>query len=73
MLNIKMDKTKKQVTKDPERQEVARIGRGKYMNKFKENVLNEATNGGSIDRDTSNVNNDVTDASTSATMLSQDQ
>ena len=73
MLNIKMDKTKKQVTKDPERQEAARIGRGKYMNKFKENVLNEATNGGSIDRDTSNVNNDVTDASTSATMLSQDQ
>ena len=73
MLNIKMDKTKKQVTKDPERQEAARIGRGKYMNKLEENVLNEATNGGSIDRDTSNVNNDVTDASTSATMLSQDQ
>lgn len=73
MLNIKMDKTKKQVTKDPERQEAARIGRGKYMNKLKENVLNEATNGGSIDRNTSNVNNDVTDASTSATMLSQDQ
>ena len=43
------------------------------MNKLKENVLNEATNDGSIDRDTSNANNDANDASTSATMLSQDQ
>ena len=72
MLNIKMDKTTKQVTKDPERQEVARRGGEKYMNKLKENVLNEATNDGSIDRDTSNANNDANDASTSATMLSQD-
>ena len=73
MLNIKMDKTTKQVTKDPERQEATRRGGEKYMNKLKENVLNEATNDGSIDRDTSNANNDANDASTSATMLSQDQ
>ena len=37
-----MGKTSKKVTKDPKCVEVACKGREKYMNKLKENILNDA-------------------------------
>ena len=38
-----MDKTPKQVTKYLKRQEAARKGREKYINKLKESILNDVT------------------------------
>ena len=50
-----MDKTPQKVTKDPERQDAARKGREKYMNKLKEIILNDAKKG---DEDISNGSNE---------------
>ena len=36
-----MDKTPEKVTEDPKHVETARKGREKYMNKFKESILND--------------------------------
>ena len=43
LLKINMDKTPEKVTKDkdPKRVETARKGREKYMNKFKEGILDD--------------------------------
>ena len=43
LLKINMDKTPEKVTKDkdPKRVETARKGREKYMNKFKESILDD--------------------------------
>ena len=43
LLKINMDKTSEKVTKDkdPKRVETARKGREKYMNKFKESILDD--------------------------------
>ena len=59
-----MDKRPQKVTKDPKRQEAARKGRGNYMNKLKESVLNDTKKGS---EDISNASNEATDATNSAT------
>ena len=59
-----MDKTSQKVTKDPRRVEAAREGREKYMNKLKENILNDAKKGS---EDTSNASNETTSATNTAT------
>ena len=59
-----MDKTSQKVTKDPKRVEAARKSRENYMNKLKENILNDARKG---DEDTSNASNETTCATNTAT------
>ena len=59
-----MDKTSQKVTKDPRRAEAVREGREKYMNKLKENILNDAKKGS---EDTSNASNETTSATNTAT------
>ena len=57
-----MDKTSEKVIKDPRRVEAARKGREKYMNKLKQNILNDAKNGSG---DTTNTSNETTAPATS--------
>ena len=52
-----MDKTSQNVSKDPKRVEAARKDRENYMNKLKENILNDGTKGG---RDSSNASSETT-------------
>ena len=52
-----MDKTSQNVPKDPKRVEAARKDRENYMNKLKENILNDGKKGG---RDSSNASNETT-------------
>ena len=59
-----MDKTSQKVTKDPKRVEAARKSRENYMNKVKENILNDARKGG---EDASNASNETTCATNTAT------
>ena len=59
-----MNKTSQKVTKDQRRVEAARKGREKYMNKVKENILNNAKKGS---EGTSNANNETTNANNTAT------
>ena len=59
-----MDKTLRKVTKDRKRVEEAREGRGNYMNKLKESILNDAKKGG---EDTTNASNETTSATNTAT------
>ena len=58
-----MDKTLQKVTKDPKRVEAGRNGRKKYMNKLKEDILNNVKKGSG---DTSNASNEITSATTNA-------
>ena len=61
---INLNKTSRKVTKDPKRVEAAHKGRENYMNKLKENILNDAKQGGG---DTSNASNETTSATNTAT------
>ena len=61
-----MDKTSQKVTKDPRRVEAARKGRENYMNKLRENILNDAKKGS---EDTSNASNKTTSTTNTATTL----
>ena len=58
-----MDKTSEKVTKDPKRVEAGRRGRKNFMNKLKEDILNDAKIGS---RDTSNASNETTNVNTNA-------
>ena len=58
-----MDETPEKVTKDPKRVEAARKDREKYMNKFKESILNYAKKGS---EDTSNASKETTSATNNA-------
>ena len=51
-----MDKTPYKFTKDPNRQEAVRKGRGKCMNKLKENILNDPKTGEDTSNDTTDTN-----------------
>ena len=51
-----MDKRSQKVTKDPKHVEAACKGRQKYMNKLKENILNDAKKGSG---DTNNASNET--------------
>ena len=57
-----MDKTSEKVIKDPRRVEAARKGREKYMNKLKQNILNDAKKGSG---DTTNTSNETAAPATS--------
>ena len=58
-----MDKTPEKVTEDPKRVETARKGREKYMNKFKESILNDVKKGKG---DFTNTSNEATSATNNA-------
>ena len=58
-----MEKTPEKVTKDSKRVEGARKGREKYMNKFKESILNDVKKGRG---DTTNASNETTSATNNA-------
>ena len=47
-LKINIEKTSQKVTKDPRRVEAARKGRESFVNKLKENILNDAKKVGKI-------------------------
>ena len=64
MLKINIDKTSEKVTKDPKHVEAAWKGRGKYMNKLKESILNDAKKGSG---DTNNASNETTSATNTTT------
>lgn len=64
-----MEETPQKVRKDVKRQEAARKGREKYLNKFKERLLDDAKN---VWEDTSNTSNDATDTATSTTKSAAD-
>ena len=59
-----MVKTSGKVTKNEKRVEAARNGRGKYMNKLKEIILNDAKKGSG---DTTNASNATTSATNTVT------
>ena len=59
-----MDKTSQKVTKDPKHVEAVHNGRENYMNKLKENILNDAKKSGG---DTSNASNETTSTTNTAT------
>ena len=58
-----MDKTPEKVTEDPKRVETARKSREKYMNKFKESILNDVKKGKG---DFTNTSNEATSATNNA-------
>ena len=60
-----MDKTSQKVTKDkdPKRADAGRKGRESFIKKMKENILNDAENGGG---DTTNSSNDTTSPTTNS-------
>ena len=64
-----MNKTSQKVTKDPRRVEAARKGREKYINKVKENILNNAKKGSegtsSASNETTSTNNTTANTATS--------
>ena len=64
MLKINIDKRSEKVTKDPKHVEAACKGRGKYMNKLKESILNDVKKGSG---DTNNASNGTTNASNETT------
>ena len=59
-----MDKTSQKVTKDPRHVDTAHNGREKYMNKLKENILNDAKKDS---KNTSNASNETTSTTNTAT------
>ena len=58
-----MEKTSEKITKGPKHAEAGRKGRKSYMNKLKEDILNDAKKGS---EDTSNASNETTNVTTNA-------